>query len=67
MNAAQFDSAHNSYRLKCEEFIAKRKWKLISQGIASQYHETDKDNNLKYDETDSSDSYVLVFVVIDNS
>lgn len=66
MNAAQFDSDHNSYRLKCEEFVTKGKWKLISQGITSQYYEPEKDNNNQYDETIPADSYVLVFVVIDN-
>ncbi|XP_078376116.1 malonyl-[acyl-carrier protein] O-methyltransferase-like isoform X2 [Oculina patagonica] len=66
MNAAQFDSAHNIYRLKCEELVTKRKWKLISQGITSQYYEPEKDNNNRYDETLPADSYVLVFMVIDN-
>lgn len=66
MNAAQFDSAHNIYRLKCEELVTKGKWKLISQGITSQYYEPEKDNNNKYDETLPADSYVLVFMVIDN-
>lgn len=67
MNAAQFDSAHNSFRLKCEDFISKRKWKLISQGITSQPQDSEKDNNNhQCAERNSSDSYVLVFVVIDN-
>lgn len=66
MNAAQFDSAHNSYRLKCEELVTNGKWKLTSQGVTSQYLEPAKDSNNKYDETLSADSYVLVFVVIDN-
>ena len=63
MNTAQFDSAHNSYRLKCEELIASGKWKLISKGIVS--HEGEKENN-KYEENLSGDCYVLVFMVIDN-
>ena len=66
MNAVQFDGAHDSYRLKCEELAAKGKWKLISQGITSQYYEPEQDNNHKYDETLPADSYVLVFMVIDN-
>lgn len=67
MNAALFDSAHNSFRLKCEDFISKRKWKLISQGITSQPQDSEKDNNNhQRAERNSSDSYVLVFVVIDN-
>lgn len=64
MNASQFDSAHNSYRLKCEELITSGKWKLISQGITS--HEAEKENYNKYDERLPGDSYVLVFVVIDH-
>lgn len=67
MNAVQFDNAHNSFRLKCEDFISKRKWKLISQGITSQPQDPEKDNNNhQYGERNSTDSYVLVFVVIDN-
>lgn len=64
MNAAQFDSAHNSYRLKCEKLVISGKWKLISQGITT--HQEDKENNNKYDEKLSGDCYVLVFMVIDN-
>ena len=62
MNAAQFDSAHNSYRLKCEQLVNNGKWKPISQGITCHELEGRKDNNNKYDE----DCYVLVFMVIDN-
>lgn len=61
MNTAQFDSAHDSYRLKCEELITNGKWKLISKGIIS--HEGE---NNKYDENLAGDCYVLVFMVIDN-
>ena len=66
MDAAQFDDVHNSYRLKCEELVAKEKWKLISQGITSQYYETENDNNQNFGKTLPDDIYVLVFVVIDN-
>jgi len=64
MNSAQFDSADNRYRLKCEEMISSGKWKLISQGITS--HEAEKDNNNRHYENLPGDSYVLVFMVIDN-
>lgn len=66
INAAQFDDVHNSYRLKCEELVAKGKWKLVSQGITSQYHESENDNNQNFGETLTDDIYVLVFVVIEN-
>ena len=66
MDAAQFDDVHNSYRLKCEELVAKGKWKLISQGITSQYYETGNDNNQNFGKALPDDIYVLVFVVIDN-
>lgn len=66
MDAAQFDDAHNSYRLKCEELVAKGKWKLVSQGITSQYFEPENDSNHNFGETLPDDIYVLVFVVIDN-
>lgn len=66
INAAQFDDVHNSYRLKCEEFVAKGKWKLVSQGITSQYYESENDSNQSFGETLTDDIYVLVFVVIDN-
>lgn len=64
MNSAQFDSADNRYRLKSEEMISNGKWKLISQGITS--HEAEKDNNNRHDENLPGESYVLVFMVIDN-
>lgn len=66
INAAQFDDVHNSYRLKCEELVAKGKWKLVSQGITSQYYESENDSNQNFGETLTDDIYVLVFVVIDN-
>lgn len=66
INAAQFDDVHNSYRLKCEELVAKGKWKLVSQGITSQYYESENDGNQNFGETLTDDIYVLVFVVIDN-
>lgn len=66
INAAQFDDVHNSYRLKCEELVAKGKWKLVSQGITSQYYESENDSNQSFGETLTDDIYVLVFVVIDN-
>lgn len=64
MNAAQFDLPHDSYRLKCEELITSGKWKIMSQGMTSL--DTGKENDNKYDESLSSESYVLVFMVIDN-
>ena len=66
MDAAQFDDAQNSYRLKCEELVAKGKWKLVSQGITSQYYEPENDSNHNFSETLPEDIYVLEFVVIDN-
>lgn len=65
INAAQFDSAHNSYKLKCEELITSEKWKLISQGITSLEARKDN-NNTECDEHLPGDSYVLIFMVIDN-
>ena len=64
MNAAQFDLPHDSFRLKCEELITSGKWKIMSQGITSL--DTGKENDNKYDESPSRESYVLVFMVIDN-
>lgn len=64
MNAAQFDLPHDSFRLKCEELITSGKWKIMSQGITSL--DTGEENVNKYDESLSSESYVLVFMVIDN-
>ena len=64
MNAAQFDLPHDSFRLKCEELITSGKWKIMSQGITSL--DTGEENDNKYDESVSSESYVLVFMVIDN-
>ena len=66
MDAAQFDDTQNSYRLKCEELVAKGKWKLVSQGITSQYGEPQNDSNHNFGKTLPDDIYVLVFVVIDN-
>ena len=64
MNTAQFDLPHDSFRLKCEELITSGKWKIMSQGITSL--DTGEENDNKYDESLSSESYVLVFMVIDN-
>lgn len=64
MDATQFDSANNSYRLKCDELIVSGKWKLISQGITT--NQEDKENNSTYDTKLPEDCYVLVFMVIDN-
>lgn len=64
MNAAQFDLPHDSFRLKCEELITGGKWKIMSQGITSL--DTGKENDNNYDESPSRESYVLVFMVIDN-
>ena len=64
MNAAQFDLPQDSFRLKCEELITSGKWKIMSQGITSL--DTGKENDNKYDESLSRESYVLIFMVIDN-
>ena len=65
MNAKQFDSAQNGFRLKCEELVANGNWKLLSQGNTSCW-DRHQDNNDRHDAPIPGDSYVFVFMVVDN-